>query len=529
MTTTCRRARRTVLGAALTWGLAATAADANTLRWAFQGDVLTLDPYAHTESFTSSFLHHLYEPLVRRDANLDFEPALAVSWEVVEPTRVRFTLREGVTFHNGNPFTADDVVASIERLLHPDARARGNLAAVTAAEKVDDYTVDLVTDGPYPLLLNDLSGVFIMDREWLEANDALEPGNMTTGTVTYASDHANGTGPFVLESRQPDARTVLTANPDWWDEPIHNLERIEFTPIGSDATRVAALLSGEIDVMYPAPLQDVERLEAAQGVTPLQNPSLRTIMFGLNHGDDELHAMPGSGENPTADVRVRRALWHAIDMDAIQARVMRGKSRNAGLIIAPQITGYVEELDVVPDHDPELARELLAEAGYPDGFSMGLDCPNDRYVNDEEICVAVAGMWSQIGVDVQLTAQTRSNHFAKVDRGETDAYMIGWATLPAMDGFSPLRALLASRTDGWGGNNPNGFADATVDELARSAAVEIDEPARVAMLAEAMAIARAEVAYIPLHQQPLSWAVRDGVNVIQFPDNYFRAWHYTMD
>jgi peptide/nickel transport system substrate-binding protein len=262
---------------------------------------------------------------------------------------------------------------------------------------------------------------------------------------------------------------------------------------------------------------------------PLQNPSLRTIMFGLNHGDDELHAMPGSGENPTADVRVRRALWHAIDMDAIQARVMRGKSRNAGIMIAPPITGYVEAIDTPLDYDPERAKELLAEAGYADGFAMGLDCPNDRYVNDEEICVAVAGMWAQIGVDVQLTAQTRSNHFAKVDRGETDAYMIGWATLPTMDGFSPLRAMLATREDGWGGNNPNGFSHPRIDELARLTAVEIEEEQRVAMLAEAMTIAREEVAYLPLHQQPLSWAVRDGVNVIQFPDNYFRAWHYTMD
>lgn len=514
---------------ALALGLTAGAADANTLRWAFQGDVLTLDPYAHTESFTSSFLHHLYEPLVRRDANLDFEPALAESWELVEPTRMRFTLRQGVTFHDGSPFTADDVVASIERLRHPDARARGNLSAVTAVEKVDEMTVDIVVDGPYPLLVNDLSGVFIMDREWLEANDALLPGNMTEGVVTYASDHANGTGPFMLESRQPDARTVLVANPDWWDEPRHNLERIEFTPIGSDATRVAALLSGEIDIMFPAPLQDVARLEAAPGVTPLQNPSLRTIMFGLNHGGDELHAMPGSGKNPTADVRVRQALWHAIDMEAIQARVMRGTSRNAGIIVAPPITGYVEEIDTPLAYDPERAKALLAEAGFPDGFAMGLDCSNDRYVNDEEICVAIAGMWAQIGIDVQLTAQTRSNHFAKVDRGETDAYMIGWATLPTMDGFSPLRAMLATRGEGWGGNNPNGFSHPRIDELARAVAVEIDEAKRQAMLQEAMTIARDEVAYLPLHQQPLSWAVRDGVNVVQFPDNYFRAWHYTMD
>jgi peptide/nickel transport system substrate-binding protein len=520
---------RMAVASAVALGLLAGTANANTLRWAFQGDVLTLDPYAHTESFTSSFLHHIYEPLVRRDVNLRFEPALATSWEIIEPTRVRFTLREGVTFHNGNPFTADDVVASLERLMHPDARARGNVAAIQAVEKVDDLTVDFVLEGPYPLLLNDLSGAFIMDREWLEANDALLPGNMTTGAVTYASDHANGTGPFMLESRQPDARTVLAANPNWWDTPKHNLERIVFTPISSDATRVAALLSGEIDVMHPAPLQDIARLEAADGVQPLQDPDLRLIMLGLNHGDDELHAMPGSGQNPTKDVRVRQALWHAIDMDAIQARVMRGKSRNTGLMVAPPITGYVADADQPLAYDPDKAKALLAEAGYPDGFAMGLDCSNDRYVNDEETCVAIAGMWTRIGIDVQLTTQTRSNHFQKVDQGETDAYMIGWATLPQMDGFSPLRAMLATRDGAWGGNNPNGYSNPRMDELARLVQVEIDEPKRVALLQEAMVLAKGDVAYIPLHQQPLSWAVRDGVNVIQFADDYFRAWHYTMD
>ncbi|MEM8662507.1 MAG: ABC transporter substrate-binding protein [Pseudomonadota bacterium] len=523
-----RRTSTITLTAALLAGVAG-AAHAETLRWANDGDVLTLDPYAHTESFTSSFLHHIYEPLVRRDKNLEFEPALATEWTLVEPTRARFTLREGVSFHNGNPFTADDVVASIERLLHPDARAKGNLSGVASVEKVDDLTVDIVTEKPAPLLLNQLSGVFIMDREWMEENDALLPGNTTTGAVTFASDNANGTGPFSLESRTPDAKSVLVENPDWWDDRTSNITRIEFTPIGSDATRVAALLSGEVDVITPAPLQDAERLEAADGVTPLQNPSLRTIMLGLNHGDDELDAAPGSGSNPTADVRVREALWRAIDTEAIIAKVMRGKAREAGLLIAPPITGYNEVDDARPAFDVEKAKSLLEEAGYGDGFTMGLDCSNDRYVNDEEICLAIASMWSQIGVETALTTQTKGNHFPKVDKGETDAYMIGWATLPAMDGFSPLSAMLATRGETFGGNNPNGFSHPRIDELTELVASETNEEKRVEMLMEAMKIAKDEIAYIPLHQQPLSWAARDNIELIQFPDNYFRAWHYNVN
>lgn len=508
--------------------LAAGTAGAETLRWANDGDVLTLDPYAHTESFTASFLHHIYEPLVRRDVDLRFEPGLATAWEVVEPTRVRFTLREGVSYHNGNPFTADDVVASIARLIHPDARARGNLSTVERAEKVGDTVVDIVLKAPDPLLLNKLTGVFIMDEEWLEANGASEPGNTTTGVVTYASDNANGTGPFVLESRQPDATTVLSANETWWDTPEHNISRIEFTPIGSSATRVSALLSGEVDVVTPSPLQDTARLETAEGVSPLQNPSLRTIMLGMPHRDT-LNADPDAEVNPVQDVRVREALWRAIDMEAINEKIMRGNARIAGSMIAPPIAGYEAATDIKPDYDPQAAIALLDEAGVGDGFTIGLDCPNDRYINDEEICLAIAGMWAGIGVETDLTTQTKSNHFPKADRGETDAYMIGWATLPAMDGFSPLSSLLATRTGDWGGNNPNGYSNERVDALAVAASMEVDEEARLAMIEEAMSIARTEIAYIPLHQQPLSWAVRDGVNVIQFPDNYFRAWHYTID
>ncbi|MEM9369399.1 MAG: ABC transporter substrate-binding protein, partial [Planctomycetota bacterium] len=382
---------------------------------------------------------------------------------------------------------------------------------------------------PNPLLLNDLSGVYIMDKEWMEANDALQPGHTTTGTVTYASDHTNGTGPFRLESRTPDAKTVLKANSDWWDEPKHNLDTIEFTPIGSDATRVAALLSGEVDIITPSPLQDSARLEAADGVTVLQNPSLRTIMLGLNHGDDALHASPDLGSNPTQDVRVREALWRAIDMDAIVAKVMRGKARVAGLMIAPPIAGYVADDDSKPGYDLEKAQALLDEAGYGDGFAMGLDCPNDRYVNDEEICLAIASMWKAIGVDTKLTAQTKGNHFPKVDRGETDAYMIGWATLPAMDGYSPVRAMLATRDGDYGGNNPNGYSNARIDEIARLSGSEVDEEKRQAMISEAIKIAKDEIAFIPLHQQPLSWAAADNVELTQFPDNYFRAWHYKMN
>ncbi|MGL4495980.1 MAG: ABC transporter substrate-binding protein [Beijerinckiaceae bacterium] len=511
-------------GVALIGTLALSAPlEAKTLKWSSQGDIATLDPYAHTESFTSNVQHHIYDPLVRRNRKLEIEPALATSWKIIEPTRWRFTLRQGVKFHNGNGFNADDVVASITRLLDPAARARGNLANVERAEKVDDNTVDFILKGPYPLLLNDLTGIFIMDKEWLEANNALKPGNTTTGVTTFASTNANGTGPFKLDSYRPDVGTNLLVNENWWDKAEHNLTRIEFKPIKSDATRVAALLSGEIDMMAPAPLQDLQRISGA-GLKVVEEPSLRVIFLGLNMRP-ELLAMPGQ-KNPMLDKRVRQAMAQSIDLDTIQKRIMRGKSRNIAAMVAPPVPGYDAAIDVLPKFSPDDAKKMLADAGFPNGFKTKLDCPNDRYIADEQICVAIAAMWKRVGIDVDLKTETRATYFPRQDKGETDVYMLGWATLPPMDGYSVLSAIFASRKPGtaFGGNNPNGLSDPRFDDLAAKAGVELDEPKRRAMLTESFRIARDEMYFIPLHQQPVAWAMKSSIDVPQFPDEYVRLW-----
>ncbi len=514
---------RTLLAIGVAAGVsAASAAQAQTLRWSSQGDIATMDPYAHTESFTSNMHHHIYDPLVRRDRNMQIEPALATSWQVVAPNRWRFSLRRDVKFHDGSPFTADDVVASVTRLLDPTARARGNLANVTAAEKVDDFTVDFVLRGPYPLLLNDLSGIFIMSRSWMARNDALKPGNITTGTTTYASTNANGTGPFKLESYQPDSRTVMVVNDAWWDKPQHNLKRIEFRPIRSDATRVAALLSGELDMIAPAPLQDLARIGQASGFKVVEEPSLRLIFLGMNWRP-ELFAEPGK-KNPLLDLRVRQALWHAVDLDTIQRRIMRGKSRTVGALVAPPVPGYSADVDKPLAFDPDRAKALLTAAGYPNGFKVGLACPNDRYIADEQTCVAIAAMWTRIGVQVDLKIESRTTYFPRVDRGETDMYMLGWATLPPMDTYSVLSAIFASRRGTFGGNNPNGLVVPRLDALADAAGTELDETKRRAMLTESLKIARDEALFIPIHQQPVAWAMRNALDVPVFADEYVRLW-----
>ncbi len=325
------------------WFLAAVAAfalsgaaQAKTLKWGAGREIASLDPYSFGETFTLSVLNHVYEGLVRYTGDLKIEPALAESWETVSPTVWRFHLRKGVTFHNGDPFTADDVLASLDRVSDAASPLKGNLPAYKSAKKIDDHTVEIEVVGPYPLLLNDLTNIFIFDKKWLEANNALKPTDVGKGVTGYPTDHANGTGPFVIESRQPDAKTVFVKNPKWWDKPQHNIDRIEFTPITSASTRVAALLSGEIDFTNVAPLQDLPRLKASPDVKVQQTNELRSVFFALNL-KDKLFESDVKDKNPLKDIRVREAMYRSIDIDAVQKRAMRGLSRNTGALVAPAI------------------------------------------------------------------------------------------------------------------------------------------------------------------------------------------------
>lgn len=503
--------------------LVATGVSAETLRYATARDVYGLDPHASTDSFTNIFTHHIYEPLVRYDAGMKVEPALATSWEVIDPTRVRFKLREGVTFQGGETFGADDVQVSLMRAANLKSPLRGNLPGLKAVEIVDDLTVDLILEGPTPLLNNYLTNIFIMDKGWLEANNSVAPIDASQGEEGYTTNNANGTGPFALESRRPDALNVLVVNEGWWDTPQHNLTRIEHTPIGSDATRVAALLSGEIDLIEPAPLQDANRIDGAEGVHMLQNPGLRSIMMGINMGDSLIDGNVDG--NPLKDLRVRQAMYHAINMDLIRDRIMRGKSRVTGSLIAPAVKGYSDAMDERLAYDPEKAKSLLAEAGYPNGFAFNLNCPNDRYVNDEGICQAMAAMLAQAGFEPRLVTEPRQMHFQKVDNHQVDVFMLGWATLPMLDGFSVLSAMLATKEGNYGTFTPKGYSNPKVDELTKAVAIEIDEEKRQAMMQEALMLAKADIAWLPLHQQPLSWAARDTVDIPQAPDDLVRLWY----
>ena len=517
--------RSLLLASLVTLALSAPAA-ANTLKWGANRDIGSLDPYSYGDSFTINVLNHVYEGLVRYNQDLVIEPALATAWEILDDKITwRFTLREGVKFHNGNPFTAEDVVASLARVSHETSPLKGNLPAYVSSKVVDDLTVDITLNGPYPLLLNDLTNIHIFDQEWLVENNAELPTDIGKQVEGYATYNANGTGPFIVESRSPDAKTVFVVNPNWWDTPQHNLTRIEFNPITSAATRVAALLSGEINFTNEAPVQDLPRLAASPDVNVLERTDLRTIMLGLNRRDELVEG----GANPFNDLRVRKALYQAINMDQIQRKVMRGKSRNAGALVAPEIPGYAPELDERLPFDPDAAKALLADAGYPDGFSFVFNCMQDGYVNEEQICQAIVSMWSRIGLTPTLDLAPRAVQTPKRTGGKTDVYTLGWATLPMLDAYSPLLQILHTKSGNSGVFNWGDWSYPELDALVQQAGQELDTPKRLALETQALQIAKDEIIMIPLHQQPMSWAVGSSIKEMpQFPDNKPRLWYTKM-
>ena len=494
----------------------AAGARAETFRFAFQGDAQSLDPHSLNETFSLGFWGNIYEGLVRRKSDLQIEPALATHWEALEPTRWRFHLRKGVKFHNGNDFTADDVVFSAQRV-----RAEGSDLQTRIAQDTQ-----VVNSAPNPILFSEWETWYIMDKEWSEENDAVDPASVTEGRDNYAAFHANGTGPFAVVSRETDVKTVLRVNPDWWDSPGHNLSEVVMTPIPTDATRVAALLSDEVDMAYPVPVQDLQRINASNGARVLQGPELRTIFLGMDQQSDELLESSVKGKNPFKDVRVRRAFLLAIDAEAIRQVVMRDTSTPAALLISPFLFSRAGEFSR-PKADPERAKALLAEAGYPDGFEVGMDCPNNRYVNDEKICLAAAGMLAKIGVKVNLLAQPKAQYFAKVlkPKNQTSFYLLGW-TPSSMDSWNILHNLLGCDHEGGRGKfNLGNYCSPELDKLADQALGEIDAAKRDDLIRRAYEIAERDISHIPLHQQGLAWGVRDGVKLEQRADNQFMLRH----
>lgn len=495
-----------------------TPASAVTFRYAFQGDLNGLDPYTLNETFTSAALSQVYEGLTRRDKDLKIIPGLAESWEVLNPLQWRFHLRHGVKFSNGYDFTADDVVFSAARVQMPGSQMTTKIPAGTQVVKVDDYTVDFILKTPNPILNAEWDVWLIMSKKWCEENGAEKPQAATGSQLNAFALKSNGTGPFMIVSHEPGVKTVFKPNPLWWDKAhqVFNFDEVDFTTIKSAQTRVAALLTGEVDLIEPVPVQDMQRISDNPTMTVLTGPELRTIHLFFDSRRDELLYSNVKGKNPFKDVRVRKAFYQAIDIEAIKSKVMRGLSQPSALLIAPSLFSRSGEFKRLP-YDPAEAKKLLAEAGYPNGFELTMHCPNDRYVNDEAICQAVTSMLAKIGVKATLVAQPKAVYFARTSPSQhydVSFGMLGW-TPSGYDSWNVLANLVGCRDDnGVGGTfNDGGYCNPKVDELNKQILVETDIKKRDDLIAQAYTLINDDVSHIPLHQQVLAWGISKKINI----------------
>ncbi|MFC3285309.1 ABC transporter substrate-binding protein [Litchfieldella rifensis] len=506
----------TLVGAALTGAalMPMTASAETTLRIGYSADPETLDIHEQLSGGMLRFSHLSFDPLVRWTKDFAFEPRLATEWEQVDDTTMRMTLRDDVTFHSGNRFTAEDVVWTIERLKEsPDYKAI--FEPIAEAKAIDETTVEITTHEPYPILLNLATYIFPMDREFYTGTtgDGDDKAEIVKSGNSFASRNASGTGPFIVTERRQGVRVSLERFDDYWDsESPGNVERIELTPISENASRVAALLSNGVDFIDHVPPNDLERVRNADGVDLVEIPGTRIIGFQLN--EELVEAFQ--------DPRVRLAVDYAINQEGIVERLMRGFATPAAQFSPRGYSGH--NPDLAPRYDVDRALELMAEAGYEDGFEVDMIAPNNRYVNDAQIAQAVANMLARINIDVNLRTMPLAQYWPEYDTRQSDIAMIGWHadTEDSANFFQYLTACIDEET-GAGQYNYGSYCNEELDALVAEADSETDIEKRNAMLREAEQMLYDDVGYIALHWQNLAYAARDGVdaepilNAIDFP------------
>lgn len=516
---------------ALGWPLLA---QSQTLRWASQGDPLTVDPHSQNEGLTNAANGQVYETLVLRDRNLGLVPGLATGWQQTGPLTWRFKLRSGVLFHDGTLMSADDVVFSVQRAQLPTAVISVYASALGTPVAIDKDTVEFRLSKVNPVFLQHVNTVFIMSRAWSEKHKVTKPLDFKNKEESYAGFNANGTGPFMLVSRQPGIKTTYKRFAQWWgrNQPGHdrgNVQEIVYTPIANDATRLAALVSGEIDlVLDPAP-RDITRLRNTSGVKVVDGPENRVIFVGMDQFRDELLYSNVKGKNPFKDLRVRQALYHAVYIETLRSKLMNGMSAPTGNVMASMQASFNDpQFETRLPLDLPRARALMAEAGYADGFEVQLDCPNNRYVNDEEICIALAGMWAQIKVKIRVNAQPRSTWFPRMEKLDTSMYLLGWggAVTDAETTFTPV--LRTPGPNGVGYYNWGRVKNDKFDALAAASSVEPDARKREELIRSALREYLAQAHVIPLHRQVIPWAARNNVDVVHRADNWLEVSWVTM-
>jgi len=499
---------------------AAPALHAKPFKWSSASDIPTLDIHSQNNALGNGVHAAIYDALVYYNSQtFKPEPQLATSWRELSPTQVRFNLRPGVKFSDGTPFTADDVVFSIARAMAKTSNYAVYTQGIDRVVKVNDSTVDFIMKGPNPVLLNQLTELRIMSKAWAEKNKSVEPKDIRTKDETFSHRNAMGTGQYMVKEWQPDQKLVLVKNPNYWGKNDSNVTEIIYTPIKSEATRVAALLSGEVDfILDPSP-QDLGRLRSNPNLKVIDGVENRTIFFGMDQFRDELPGSNIKGKNPLKDVKVRKALYQAIDINSIQRVTMRGLSQPTGALVAPQVAGWTEGVHQRFPFDPEASKKLLAEAGYPQGFEVDFACPNNRYINDEEICQAVTAMWAKVGIRAKLRTLPLVTYFPMIQRYEASVYMLGWG-VPTFDALYSLQSLTRSVGTGGDGNyNVGRYSNPRMDYVVDRIKTETDLPVRNRLLTEGLQLSNDTVSHIPLHNQIIPWALKKNVDVVHRADN----------
>lgn len=502
-----------VAAAALVAMLSTGAMAENTLRVAYDADPVSLDPYEQLSGGTLQLSHMVFDPLVRWTQDLEFEPRLATGWEQIDETTMRFTLREGVKFHSGNDFTAKDIAWTFDRIKNsPDFK--GIFAPFASVEVVDDYTVDLKTTEPYPLVLHTATYLFAMDSAYYtgETEDGKDKAEIVKHGDSFASRNMSGTGPFVVTEREQGVKVAFDRFDGYWDADSGNVDEIILTPIKEDPTRVAALLSGDVDFIAPVPPTDLQRIEDAEGVNLITMPGTRIISFQMNQ--DRVEAFK--------DPKVRLAIDYAVNNQGIVDKIMRGFATTAGQASPEGYLGY--DAALAPRFDVAKAKELMAEAGYADGFSITMMAPNNRYVNDDRIAQAVASMLSQINIKVDLQTLPKAQYWPEFDARAADMMMIGWhSDTEDSANFHQFLSACPDAETGNGQYNSGNYCNEEADALMNASNTETDQAKRGEELQKLEGILYEEAAFIPLHWQNLAWAAKDGmnageiVNALNFP------------
>ncbi len=492
-------------------------APAKTLRYASQFDPGTMDPHAIASLYNNRVLSQVYEPLVGRDAQFRAEPRLALSWTALDGGRGwRFKLRPGVKFQDGAPFGADDVVFNVERALAPTSGYKSALPSVTGARKVDELTVDILTAQANPTLPLSLTNLRLMSRAWCIAHHVERPQDYRAKEETYAARNANGTGPYRLVRWEPDIKTVLAANPGYWGRH-GNVTEAQYLVVTTAATRVSALISGEIDFLVDPAMQDLDRLRHVPGIKVEESTGLATQFLGFDQGRTTLVHGDAGGRNPFRDARVREAIRAAIDVTALNAKVLRGSGATGSAMFSPRVDGFDKRFAAPAAYDPARAKALLAQAGYADGFAVDLDCSSQQPA--DSICQAVSGMLTHAGLRIAYRPLPFNQLLPKINSRDTSMFVIGWTPVTAEAEGVLLPLAHTPGAPGVGEYNFGAYSNPKVDAAIDRLRVEFDPAKRRALSVEAMSALEADAAFIPLVYRNVTWAMRRNVKVNLAPND----------